>query len=242
MYLAYIDESGRPNIGVEGNIFVLSCLITNEQNWQIIDNRVKQIKIKHFPVIPHDEVEIHAKDMLNRTGIFSRLSFKQIYEIFDDVFSFISEKETEICAISVIIQKNKLYTGKDAEEWAYRLLIERINNYLSKKNRQRISNGQTPEYGIMIIDSCGMKADAKLRKKITCMLKKGTYYSDLKYLIEDPLFTDSKWRNLPQLIDCIAYATKKKYKDTPNPTMHMQMETQVVVESKYFQNDSQGRG
>ncbi len=220
MYLAYIDESGRPIKGVDGDIYVLSCLMVHEHHWQYIDNHVKQIKIKHFPNLPPEEIEIHAKDMLNRAGLFNGMSFEKIYAVFSDIFNFIAGDKTNLTAISIIINKSCMHDSLDADEWAYRLLVERINNYLSQQNRERIDRGLSVEYGIMIIDSCGLKADGKLRKKITAILKSGTAYSNLRYLIEDPLFTDSKWRNLSQLIDCIAYATKKMYKETLNPSFH----------------------
>ena len=44
------------------------------------------------------------------------------------------------------------------------------------------------------------------------MLRYGTMYSQLGYIIEDPLFTDSKWGNLLQLVDCVAYGIRKKHR------------------------------
>ncbi len=38
-------------------------------------------------------------------------------------------------------------------------------------------------------------------------LVEGTIYSKLDYLIEYPLFTDSKWRNLSQIVDCVAFVS-----------------------------------
>ena len=69
-----------------------------------------------------------------------------------------------------------------------------------------------PEYGIMITDSEGVKKDQKLRGKLLGMSRKGTLYSRLDVLIEDLLFTDSKWRNLSQLVDCVAYCIRKQYR------------------------------
>ena len=68
MYLAYLDASGSALLKEKEN-YVLSAIITNECSWQIIDNSIKQIKIKHFPQIADEDVEFHAKDMLNRDDI-----------------------------------------------------------------------------------------------------------------------------------------------------------------------------
>jgi hypothetical protein len=39
--------------------------------------------------------------------------------------------------------------------------------------------------------------------------RNGTLYCKLEWLIEDPLFTDSKWRNLSQIADCVAYSVRR---------------------------------
>ena len=69
------------------------------------------------------------------------------------------------------------------------------------------------------MDSEGPVKDQNLRKKIYPMLRYGTMYSKLSYLIEDPLFTDSKWRSLSQLADCIAYCVRKKHRQN-KPSFH----------------------
>lgn len=241
MYIAYIDASGRPFKDKQEKSFVLACLIAHEQQWQYIDNKVKEIKLKHFPNLPDEEIELHAKDMLNRQDVFKRLNWDEIYAIFDDVFGFVSDDKTDICIIAVVIIKGKMYKGKDIEKWAYRMLVERINKFLEKNNGTRILAGMGLEYGIMIIDSCGLKADTKLRKKIAGMLREGTYYSDLEYLIEDPLFTDSKWRHLSQLVDCIAYAVRKHFRNPPKPSFHDEnWEKYFQIISNKFDTDEKG--
>jgi hypothetical protein len=221
MYIAYIDASGRPEKEYDPKeSFVLASLIAHESQWVYIDNKVKEIKLKHFPRLPHENIELHAKDMLNRDGVFKGLDWNKIYAIFDDIFGFLTDNKTDICIISVVILKPKMYNGKDIEKWAYRLLIERVNKFLEKNNEQAILAGMGPQYGIMIVDSCGIGPDSKLRKKIIGMLKEGTYYSKLTYLIEDPLFTDSKWRNLSQLTDCVAYAIRKHIRNPSSPSFH----------------------
>lgn len=221
MFIAYIDGSGRPEKNLEPKeSFVLACIIAHESKWQYIDNKVNEIKLLHFPNLPVEDIEFHAKDMLNKEGVFKRLSWDEIYAIFDDIFKFLQDKDTDVCIIASVIMKQKMYDGKDIEKWAYRLLVERINKFLEKDNEKTMLAGMGLQYGIMIIDSCGIVPDIKLRKKITEMLKQGTKYSKLKYLIEDPLFTDSKWRNLSQLTDCVAYATRKHFRNPPSPSFH----------------------
>jgi hypothetical protein len=218
MFIAYLDSSGRPIFDDKEN-YVLASIITNEVNWQSIDNGVKQIKLKHFPTVSDSQVELHAKDMVNRDGIFKHLTWDKIYAIFDDVFNFIAHADTEISIHSVLIDKTKLRKDKDIEVWAHRLLFERINTFIHRQNEMLLEAGHFQEYGIMITDSEGEKKDQKLRSKLIGMLREGTHYSQLNWLIEDPLFTDSKWRNMSQLVDCVAYGIRKHHRIN-TPSLH----------------------
>lgn len=215
MFLAYLDSSGGATFKDKEN-YVLTSVITNEINWQYIDNGVKTVKLKHFPNLPDSDVEFHAKDMMNHRGIYKGLSWKKIYSILNDIFDFVSDDKTDLCIISVLIDKTKLYKDKDIETWAFRLLFERIHKFIEKRNTQLILAHGAPQYGIMIIDSYGFRANQRLRNKLYDMLRFGTLYSKLEYLIEDPLFTDSKWRNLSQIADCVAYCVRRKFRASSN--------------------------
>ena len=211
MFLAYLDASGRPNFEEKEN-YVLASVITNERNWPSIENGIKQIKICHFPYLNESEVEFHAKDMVNHAGIYRTLGWDKIYSIFDDIFKFIGDQSNEFVIIAVLIDKTKLHHSQDPEVWAHRLLFERINSFLGRQNLKLVEVGWGSEFGISITDSEGQKKDQNLRNKLIGMLRKGTAFSKLDYLIEDPLFTDSKWRNLSQLVDCVAYCIRKEHR------------------------------
>ncbi len=219
MFIAYLDSSGRPVFDGKEN-YVIASIITNEVNWQGIDNGVKQIKLKHFPNISDEQVELHAKDMMNKKGIFKHLTWDKIFEILDDIFNFIADEKTNVTIHSVLIDKNKLRKDKDIEVWGHRLLFERLNVFINRQNTHLVEIGYWQEYGIMITDSEGVVKDQKLRTKLIDMLRHGTYYSQLNWLIEDPLFTDSKWRNMSQLVDCVAYAIRKHHRTNNKSTMY----------------------
>jgi hypothetical protein len=204
-----VDSSGRPYNDAEN--FVLASITTNEEDWQFIDNLVKQIKIEDFPYLPDEDVEIHAKDMVNHDGIFENLSWNQIFAIFDDVFDLFSTTSKLLIINAVVIEKRKLKKSIDVEEWAYRLLFERLNRFLERKNDELLASQHPRQYGIMIMDSEGIKKDQGLRNKLV-QVRGGTLYSHLTYLIEDPLFTDSKWRNLSQLVDNVAYCIRRNHR------------------------------
>jgi hypothetical protein len=216
LFLIYVDSSGRPYNDTEN--YVVASITTNEEDWQSIDNLEKQVKIKHFPNLPDEDIEIHAKDMVNHDGLFSTLSWNQIYAIFDDVFDIFSSTSKLLTINAVVIKKINLKKKSiDVEEWAYRLLFERLNRFLERKNEELLASQHPRQYGIMIMDSEGTIADRRLRNKIIQILRRGTQYSNLTYLIEDPLFTDSKWRNLSQLVDNVAYCIRRNHRINNNP-------------------------
>ena len=102
--------------------------------------------------------------------------------------------------------------------------------------------GQPYEYGIMITDSEGTKKDQRLRNKLIGMLRGGTDFSRLEYIIEDPLFTDSKWRNLSQLVDCVAYGIRKQHRMN-NPLTNFTIQWQAIyrkIETKFDRNPLTG--
>jgi hypothetical protein len=211
LFLAYLDASGRPDLN-EREDYVLASLVINERNWQMVDNAMKEIKLKHFPNLSDADIELNSKDMQNREGIFNEIPWEVIYEIHDDIFNFINTSDIEMWIIAVLIRKHKLKRSIDVESWAYRLLFERMNKFIERQNRLLVEKRHPHEYGIMIIDSEGLKKDENLRKRLYETLRYGTLYSQLNYLIEDPLFTNSKWTNLSQLVDCIAYCIRKYYR------------------------------
>ena len=211
VFIAYTDVSGRPE-KIDEEDMVLASIIINERNYQYIDNGIKQIKLSHFPDLADKDVELHAKDMLNHSGIFKTMSWDKIYAVFTDMFDFLADPDTDLSIISVLIRKKKLYSHVDPEIWSHRLLFERLNTFIEKQNTKLLESGLSNEYGIVIMDSEGSKKDQRLRNKLTGMLREGTAYSRLDYIIEDPLFTDSKWRNLSQLVDCVAYGIRKKHR------------------------------
>jgi|GEM_PF-1202173 len=220
MYISYLDGSGRPSFSDKED-FVLASLTVNEKHWNYIDNHIKVIKLQHFPDIPDEEIEIHAKDLVNKHGIFESVSWDEIYSLLDDVFNFISENSTSIVIHASLLRKDKIYNKKsfDIEVWAYRLLLERLNHYMSVENSESLKSKSYFQYCILLTDSEDMKKDQKLRIRLIDMLRNGTFYSKLKYLFEEPMFVNSKLRNLSQLVDCVAYCIRKHFR-TCTPSEH----------------------
>ena len=55
----YADASGSPiSIRKDKENYVLSAVIINERNWQIINNDIKKIKIKYLPQLSDEDIEL----------------------------------------------------------------------------------------------------------------------------------------------------------------------------------------
>ncbi len=205
MQIAYIDESGKPNFK-DNEKFVLSCLIVQECKWEKIHKEVHKIKKKYYPLSESEGVEFHAKEIIRGRKEHKILkSMEDRLRLFGEIYDLI--KNSEITIINVLINKEKVFPHKkstfDIETWGFRLLYERLGKFMKKINEDKENN--TYEYCILIIDSINKEADNNLRLKIQEFVRDGTLYSSHKYIIEEAIFTDSKWRCLSQLADCIAF-------------------------------------
>ncbi len=210
MFLIYMDESGKPNYGDPEN-YVLSALTIHETNWQAIDNQVKQLKIKHFPAINPDQIEIHAKEIVSGQNIFKNLRWEQRMALFSDACQLVGNIDCTI--ISVLIDKARRYNNNfDCEAWCMQLLFERLCKYLDKVNEERVQSSKPSESAILLIDSIDPNYDKKVRARLLPWIRDGTTYCPNHSIIEDPIFVNSSYRNLSQLVDCVAYCVRRKHK------------------------------
>src|SRR3989338_10203736 len=241
MYLAYIDESGTPNF-TDPNNFVLTGLIVSEKEWVTLDKDVHKLKRKFYPSLPIHNVELHGTELLQGQNEHKGISVTERLNIFKEIYALVSSHK--ICIISVIIDKSKIYPHKrdsfDVEQWAYRLLFERLCKYCEKINAINTLQNKDEQYCIMIIDAHNPKYDNKLRFKILDFMKNGTYYIDNKYVIEDPIFTDSKWRALSQLSDCVSFCiARNKTSCGTNQKINQVFEVfYKIIDTKFDTNSS----
>ncbi|MGQ4873289.1 MAG: DUF3800 domain-containing protein [Promethearchaeia archaeon] len=245
MYLIYIDESGKPNLK-DPEDFVLGALIINEKDWYKIDSQVINIKKHFFPNLSDREVELHAHEITNHNGPFELLNEDDLFDLLRTCYELIAN--IDCCLIAIIIKKKKIYPfiikkGKNyinnwISHWGYKLLFERICYYLEKENRKKIIKGEHIDYGIMLIDSVNDVFDKILRDKMIKWLKEGSEYANNKYLIEDPLFISSEYRNLSQLTDLIAFIVRRKFRDNSTDSIYQKnyLKYFKIIERKFDKN------
>ena len=74
-------------------------------------------------------------------------------------------------------------------------------------------DGKDEQYGILLIDSVNPKYGNKVRAKIGTLFESGTEYKKNEHLIEDPIFVDSNYRHLSQLVDRVAYCIRRRFRE-----------------------------
>ena len=243
LYLTYIDESGKADRTDPEPEYVLASLTINESSWKDVDNRVRGLKQKYFPKAKFDEIEIHATDIFNHKRSFKNMSLDKRIQIFKDVMTIISEIDCSISA--VLIRKNKLHSDSlEIDTYAMELLFERLCYFHSVSNGANKMDGKDEQYGILMIDSVNVKYDNKIRAKMRLLLDSGTRYEKNEYLIEDPIFVDSSYRHLSQLVDCVAYCLRRKYREAEVDDNDRRAfeEFFKIIEPKLLRNGSTSNG
>lgn len=211
MYLTYIDESGKPNRTDPESEYVLASLTINESVWKEIDSRVRGLKQKYFPMEDYYNIEIHATDIFNHRGAFKNMALEKRLRIFRDVMTIVSEIDCSISA--VIVRKDFIKSdGFEIDIFAMEMIFERLCYFLNVANGNNRLYGNDEEYAIIMIDSVDKKYDNKIRMKIRSLFDNGTRYEKNKYLIEDPIFVDSSYRHMSQIVDCIAYCIRRNFR------------------------------
>lgn len=211
MFLTYVDESGKPERSDPEDEFVLAALIINESSWRETDTRIMDLKQKYFPGKDPRSVELHATDIFNHKKAFKNLSLDTRLAIFSDIIQIISDSECTITA--VVVRKDKVYNDSlDIHSYAMELLFERLCYFFDTTNNHNKTMNKDEECGIMLIDSVNPKFDNKLRLKIRGLFMTGSKHQKNNYLIEDPMFVDSSYRHLSQMVDCIAYCIRRNYR------------------------------
>lgn len=211
MYLTYIDESGKPDRTDSEPEYVLASLTINESSWRDVDERVRGLKQKYFPNSRYDEIEIHATELIGHKGPFKRMPLERRLAILKDVMTIISDIDCSISAI--LVRKDELRSKTlEVDIYALELLFERLCHFHSTSNGVNRMNGKDEQYGLLLIDSVNPKYDNKVRAKIRSLFENGTEYEKNEYLIEDPIFVDSSYRHLSQLVDCVAYCIRRHYR------------------------------
>lgn len=239
VYLAYVDESGKPDMRDQSEEFVLSAIVVNETNWRSVDKEVRKLKKRYFPEKNPDEVEIHMKTLAHHGPPFNVLSLKMQKELIYDIAGLISNIDCTIVSVVVLKRKVKPKDQEGIQDRALTLLFEKVHHCLLQSNR---SKGHK-EMGLIFFDSVNPSFDNKIRSKVHPMILQGTGNVRNRYLIEDPVFVESSYRALGQLADFISYCVRRKYMTVKNEeSARIYAEVFSRLRSKFLFNGEEGKG
>lgn len=223
MYLMYVDESG--DVGLNNSptsYFVLSAIVVHELRWkETLINLVEFRRMLRDTKGLKLREEIHCTELINRPGELKRIKRNDRLDIIKKCIDWLNaQKELNIFSIVV----NKRNRKDDIFEMAWNALTMRFENTIRNNN---FSGPRNPDdRGIILSDNT---EGEKLRKLIRKMrhfnfipnrkdfFSEGARNMKLEYVIEDPVFRDSKNSFLHQMNDVLAYCVRQRYE--PNAYM-----------------------
>lgn len=219
LFLTYMDESGKPNFNDAENEYVLAAITIHESDYRRIERELSKVKNLYFQDMDPDDVEIHATDIISRKGLFNKMELTSRLQLLKDVLSILDNIN---CTVNCAIIRKNLLVGKisDVDNLAYKFIFERLCMTHEELNKYQIKKKLDPQFGLLFMDSIQPKFDEKIKSRIHQMIKEGTEFKDNKYIIEDVIFVDSRYRAMSQIVDCIAYTIRRyyrlQYSDNPN--------------------------
>lgn len=225
MYLMYVDESGDSgNIDKNSptNYFILSAIVVHELRWkQTLESLVELRKYLRDSKGLKLRDEIHSSEFINKPGELVRIKKNDRLDILKKCIDWLNS-QNDISVFSIAIDKRDK-NNKDIFDIAWKTLLTRFENTISHKN---FNGPQNPdEKGIVLPDNTEGEKLTKLVRKmrhfnpVPNTKNYGDGYRNIKleYLIEDPIFRDSKNSLIHQICDVIAYCIRQKFE--PNSYM-----------------------
>lgn len=217
MFLMYIDESG--DVGHNNSptqYFVLSAIILHETDWQnILDDLIlfrRSLK-KKFGLKMNEE--IHASEFINGSPkLNANISRNDKLDILKKCLKWLDSR-TDISIVTIRCDK-KAHLEKDIFEFAWKVLIQRIDNTLANKN---FPNATANDKGMIIADNTN---GGKLTKLLRQMRRynhvpnlmsfgSGSRNIILRAVIEDPVMRDSADSYFHQMVDVVVYFARQYY-------------------------------
>jgi hypothetical protein len=216
VYLLYVDESG--DIGFKeasSEFFVLSGLVVHELKWHdTLDAVIAMRRGLRDRYGLRLREEIHSGPMIHKPGSLARIPKSLRLRLLRDVVDF-EASLPDVSIINVVLDKKGKTAAYDPFEQAWKVLIQRFENTLSRRNFPGPQNPQ--DSGLLVVDQTD---EAKLRSLARRMRvynpvpnADGGGYRQLpiRTLVEDPVHRNSLHSYFVQLSDVNAYFLYQKH-------------------------------
>lgn len=197
----YVDDSGSPNAKDNSDYYVISGVIAHELDIRNLEINTQDYKDNYFK--EYSKYEIHVHDIFKSQKEFSSLTLQRKYELLDSLYDFINTLPITVISIGIDkLEFIKKYSEPDIFKSAWTFLTERFDGYIS-------DNGKDQNKGIIIVDKSSKIPETDICKIVQRLRKFGSYYQDIKHLVEEPIFIESDLREGIQIADACAYCTLK---------------------------------
>ena len=208
----YIDESGDTGLlDSPTRYYVLTGLVVHELRWetcldQIVESR-RRMRDKFGLKLRE---ELHAAALITRPGPLVRIKRNDrlaiIREFADQLASL-----ADITVVNIVVDKTGKQGDYDVFQAAWRTLIQRFENTISRRNFAGPANAD--ERGILFPDHTddkklqGLLRQMRRYNPVPNRPKYGPGYRNLALanIIEDPSFKDSKHSYFIQAVDLCAF-------------------------------------
>lgn len=168
--------------------------------------QARALRIQHYKSNKTADALKSLKKIYKNTEAYIHLTESERKRFIYDLVSRV-KKWTHARIFAEIIDKTN-YTppapNLTPESQAFERIVTRIEKYLSH------ISGEQKEYGLLIHDECESVTDAHVFN-MRRYYRRGTFRSEIKHIIETPLFVSSNHTNMVQIADCCAYAIRRHY-------------------------------
>lgn len=225
MYLMYVDESGDSGLGASPTShFILTGLVLHDLRWHEYKDRLIAYRRRMRDAFGLKlREELHASHMINKPGDLVRIKRNDRLTILRNLVAELAGMQ-ELRIINVVVNKSTKPAGNDVFEIAWKALIQRFENTMSRRNFP--GPASPDERGMIFPDHTDDKKLMQLLRRlrhfnpIPNQPQHGMGYRNLALLrvVEDPNFRDSADSFFLQACDTVAYMLLQQL--APNSFMH----------------------
>lgn len=216
MYVLYVDESGdvgsRPG---SSPYFALSGFVVHELRWHdtlqsILDFRQSARAKYGFKL----REEMHASRFIQKPGGLSRIPKSMRLRLLRDAIDM-QAGLSDISILNVLVEKRGKPADYDVFQAAWKVLIQRFENTISRCNFPGPKNPQ--DYGVLIVDQTderklrGLARQMRVYNPIPSVDGRGYRQLPIKTLVEDAVHRNSLHSYFIQLCDVNAYFLYQKH-------------------------------
>jgi len=209
MYILYLDESGTTS---EASYFVLAGLAVFEREIYWFNQDLDETQQEYFPGT-NEPIMFHATKLRVKAGAkleepWSLLSEEKRKELKERIFSTIKNRKGTLFACA-IEKKYAQIRREDPYERAFEDLVSRFDLFISRINRQNLSEGKDEQRGLIVLaESNYQKTIGLLARRLN---ERGTRWGILHNVSDIPFFAPAKDTRLLQYADFCANAIYGRY-------------------------------